>query len=153
MVGEGRGGREVRGRFHVDDFRSAQGFGNFDGDGIRINAKSVTFSIEAERGDDRNDPFLEEEVDGVGIDFFDAAGVELVGATEDTGRVSDDGVEVSGAEIDRGKPFHDFVRQADSGIDRDLEGGFVGDASAVGIAKTDLSLFGELADLVTCAMD
>ena len=147
LTGEGGCGGKI------EDFRGVEFDGDFLRGAVGIDAVGAALAVEAERRDDGDDAFVEEELEGLRVHALDLAGVLLVDATEDAGGVGDDGIDVGGAEIDGGKALHDFVGEADRGVDADLQCRHVGDADAVGIRDGDAALGGELLDLMARAVD
>ena len=136
-----------------EDFHGLHGFGDFEGDAIGVDAEGFTFAVVAHGGDDGDDAFAEEEVEGFGIDAFDAASILVIDAAEDAAGVSDDGVGVSGAEVDGGEALHDFGHDIGGGFDANFQGGIVGDSGAIAIGEGDSAFGGELGDLESGAVD
>ena len=65
------------------------------------------------------------------VHALDAAGVLVIDALEDAGRVGRQGVGHRPAQVAGGQAFQHFVRHAVGGRQRQLEGVGVGDAGAV----------------------
>ena len=136
-----------------EDLGGVEGFGDLDGHGVGVDAVALAVAVEAEGREDRDDALVEEELEADGVDAVDLAGVLLVHAAEDAGGVGDDGVGVGGAQVYAGEALHDLVRDAGGGVERDLEGGVVGDAAAVGVGEGGVQEGGALLDLVARAVD
>src|SRR2546421_493445 len=64
----------------------------------------------------------------------------MVSASEDAGRVGDQGVADGPAQVGGGQPFEDGVADAGGGGDGQLQRRGVGDADAVGVGRGDAAL-------------
>ena len=128
-------------------------FRHFQSDAVGVDPVGPAFAIKAQGWDNRNDPLLEEEFEGVIINPLHPSGEELVRASENAGWVSNDGIGIRGPEVNSRKSLHDPIGQPDSRIDRDLQGGVTGDTGTIAIGDRDAAFFCEFFDLVTCPVD
>lgn len=139
-------------RREIKDFCGSELHGDFQSDAVGVRSVGASLAIEAHRRNDRNDSFVEEKAERLGVHALDLAGVLLIHAAEDACGVDDEGVDVGGAEIDGGEPLHDFIGEPDRRINADLQRGFIREADAVGIGDVDSARGGQSLDLMACAM-
>ena len=143
---------DALGSTQVNELDRPQCHGHFDGNGVGIEAKGLAFAVAAQRRDHRNDIALQQGVEQFGVHALDSAGELVVDAVQDAGRMGDQGIAVSRAEVGRRQPFEDFMRHPVGGVERQFQGGRVGDAGAVGIGRLLAGLGGEQADLMAGPM-
>src|SRR6516165_8229950 len=99
-------------RREKDDFAGTERLCNFHGNQVGINTKGSPFAIESERGYDRHNLLVKEQLQNFRVDPFNFPGILIVHSVKNAERMRDHTVCVSGAEINLGKTFHDLVCQS-----------------------------------------
>ena len=131
----------------------AQRLGHLDGDGVGIEAVGVALAIHSQRRDDRDDIVLHECVQKLHVDAIDLAGMLVIDTLKDASRVSHHGVGAAAAKVRGRQTFQDFMCDPVGGIERQIQGGRVGDAGAVEVAGGLTGFLGQTVNLVAGSMD
>ena len=140
-------------RGEVDDFRGLQRFGELGGEQVGIHAQRPAVAVETDRVDHRHDAGVDELLDELAVDAIDAAGKLVIHAAQNPNRHSSDGIGQRSLQAVGGQPFDYEVRDARGCADREVKGGGVGHAGAVGVGDRDVAELGELLDLLADAVD
>src|SRR5262249_945905 len=126
----------------VDELDRVQCPGDLDGDRIRVEAVGTAFAVDADGRNDGNDVTVEQRLQQTALDALHTAGVLLVDARENPGRMGNDGVRAGAVEVRRRESFENLMRNARRGVERQLERGRVGDTDAVEVGRRLSALLG-----------
>jgi len=130
-----------------DDLHGLELDGHLAGHVVGIHAIRFAVAIKTQRRDDGDDALSQQDLEQVHIHALDFAGEEVVHALQDAERMGDDGIGAGGAEVVGGEAFEDFVGEAVGGVQGELQGGGIGDASAVDAGGFEPLFFREDLDL------